>query len=126
MFEDFIYTDDEAKAQPFEYRGPVGVELPPARPAAYGVLALLTIACWFLVWLLAPTFWFGVLGFLLSPAVAIWITRKVMGHVDYYRPVRHWLTVWRAELYTPRRTRPHHDARETTLESGIFKEGPRR
>lgn len=125
MSDNLIYTDDDARGLEYEYRGPVNMELPPARPAAYGVAGGVTIVVIFLAWLLSPAPQVTVVAVLLSPGVGILVARKVMRHVDYYRPVRYWTSVARLEVEAPRTSRAQAGTVETTPSLNIFKEGRR-
>lgn len=117
---DLIYTDDEARGVPYTYLGPVGVDLPPARPAAYGVFLLLIVVGAFLSWLVAPSLLLVLVGIVLTPLPAAVLTRMLMGRVDYYRPVRFWLSMFRSELDAPRPLATRRRETATSFDATLF------
>lgn len=106
-----VSTDDQARRLRYIYLGPVGFRFPfdarfPAIGMTLGIAAFLSL----LSFAFAPAGTkLDLLGVLLSPIPAIWLTRKAMKHVEHDRPLRWWVTVLAAELNTPR---PHPEPTE--------------
>lgn len=119
-----ISTDDQARRLRYIYLGPIGFRFPfdAGFPAIGFWLAVTAFLGLWAVALSPPGTRVAVLGVLLSPLIAIVITRKVMPHVDHDKPIRWWKSILQAELDTPRPlTAP--TSRSLALPSDLFKQG---
>lgn len=122
---DEIATDDQSKRLPFRWLGPPGLRWPvDARLSAWGVALVLTVTFVLTAWVLAPTVGLKVLGVVAATAAALTVTRKVMRHVDYDRPVRHHMAMLVAEVRTPRPPTAEPDTYELHVDPDLFADAP--
>lgn len=98
-----VSTDDMARRLQSVYLGPPSMRWPDMRFQAIGFFAAVELALLWMVVLLRPDGTpVGIVAAMVSPLVALLITRKVMAHVDYDRPIRWMLTTLINEVTAPR------------------------